>query len=88
MSSRYLTRLMNSFTTVKSVKAVVAAITEAWQIVPETCFMEEHEVFHPPRTSGRRGGVVLFLRKELRPESGGNMASYSTGHSTPVSAII
>ncbi len=66
-----VTSLCNKFdevvTTVKEVNADVIAITEAWQIVPETCNIENYQMFHQLRTDRRGGGVVIFCRKELNP---------------------
>lgn len=68
-----VTSLCNKFdevvTTVKTVSADVVAITEAWQIVPETCKIDNFHMFHQLRTDRRGGGVVFFCRKELNPSN-------------------
>ena len=53
--------------TVSSTGADIVAVTEAWQIVPEVCMMEEYELFHHLRSERRGGGVALFCRSTLSP---------------------
>ena len=66
-----VTSLCNKFdelvTTVKTVRADIVAITEAWQVTPETCTMENYDMFHHLRTDRRGGGVVIFCRRDLTP---------------------
>ena len=37
---------------VRSTCADIVAITEAWQIVPEVCMMQDFQLFHHPRGEG------------------------------------
>ena len=60
-------KLDEVITTVKSVNPDIVAITEAWQVVPETCVIENYEVFHQLRTNRRGGGLVMFSRGYLNP---------------------
>ncbi|XP_076064938.1 uncharacterized protein LOC143038979 [Oratosquilla oratoria] len=43
------------------------AITEAWQIVPEMCNIENFVLFHHLRVNRVVGGVALFCRADLNP---------------------
>ncbi len=54
--------------TVSSTCADIVAVTEAWQIVPEVCTMQDYQLYHHLR-SGRRGGggVAVFCRSTLNP---------------------
>lgn len=52
---------------VRSNCADIVAITEAWQIVPEVCMMQDFQLFHHLRTGRRGGGVALFCRSDLSP---------------------
>ena len=52
---------------VSSTCADIVAITEAWQIVPEVCTMQDFQLFHHLRTERRGGGVALFCRSSLSP---------------------
>ena len=52
---------------VRSTCADIVAITEAWQIVPEVCMMQDYQLFHHLRTERRGGGVALFCRSSLSP---------------------
>ncbi len=45
--------------TVRSTCADTVAVTEAWQIVPEVCTMQDYQLYHHLR-SGRRGGEWPF----------------------------
>lgn len=54
-------------TTVKSVNPDIVAISEAWQVIPETCEIENYQLFHYLRTDRRGGGLVLFARESLSP---------------------
>ena len=66
-----VTSLCNKFdelvTTVKENRADIVCITEAWQITPETCAIDNYDMFHHLRSGRRGGGVVIFCRRELSP---------------------
>lgn len=47
--------------TVREESADIVAITEAWQIVPELCNIENYQLFFHVRT-GRRGGGAALLK--------------------------
>ena len=47
--------------------AEVLAITEAWQIIPETSNISEYILFHHLRTNRRGGGVALYCHEALNP---------------------
>lgn len=53
--------------TVRSTGAGVVVITEAWQIAPEICNIDDYELFHHLRTNRRGGGVALYCRSDLTP---------------------
>ena len=53
--------------TARTVNAGVLAITEAWQIIPETSTISDYILFHRLRTNKRGGGVALYCHKELCP---------------------
>ena len=53
--------------TVCAASADIVAITEAWQIVPEVCSVDNYQRFHHLRKRHRRGGVALFYRSALCP---------------------
>ncbi len=42
--------------TVSSTCADIVAVTEAWQIVPEVCTMQDYQLYHHLRTGRRKGG--------------------------------
>ncbi|MPC79925.1 hypothetical protein E2C01_074482 [Portunus trituberculatus] len=52
--------------TVRSTRADIVAITEAWQIVPEMCMMQDFQLFHL-RSERRGGGVAVYCRSTLSP---------------------
>lgn len=58
-----LSRLDELVTTVRSVKAVVVAITEALQIIPEVSYIIDYKLCHHVPTTGG----VMFSHKELSP---------------------
>lgn len=45
----------------------IVAITEAWQIVPDTINIDNYSLFCNLRTNKRGGGVALFSKNELSP---------------------
>ncbi|XP_076039158.1 uncharacterized protein LOC143024257 [Oratosquilla oratoria] len=53
--------------TVRSTGCDMMAITEAWQIVPEMCNIENFVLFHHLRVNRVGGGVALFCRADLNP---------------------
>ncbi|MPC74709.1 hypothetical protein E2C01_069083 [Portunus trituberculatus] len=53
--------------TVRSTRADIVAITEAWQIVPEVCMMQDVQLFHHLRSERRDGGVAVYYRSTLSP---------------------
>ncbi len=56
--------------TVSSTCADIVAVTEAWQIVPEVCTMQDYQLYHHLRTGrmgGRWGEVAVFCRSALSP---------------------
>ncbi|XP_076067741.1 uncharacterized protein LOC143040545 [Oratosquilla oratoria] len=53
--------------TVRSTGCDMMAITEAWQIVPEMCNIENFVLFHHLRVNRGGGGVALFCRADLNP---------------------
>ena len=53
--------------TVREASADIVAITEAWQIVPEVCGIDNYQLFHHLRTGRRGGGVALYCRSSLCP---------------------
>lgn len=52
-------------TTIKTINADVVAITEARQVAPETCHMEQYDLFHRLRSEKREGGLMMFTRGRL-----------------------
>ena len=52
---------------VRSTGCDVMAITEAWQIIPELCKIDNFVFFHHLRVNRRGGGVALFCRDDLSP---------------------
>ena len=52
---------------VRSNCADIVAITEAWQITPEVCMIQDYQLFHHLRNQRRGGGVALFCRSDLSP---------------------
>ncbi|XP_076033182.1 uncharacterized protein LOC143020617 [Oratosquilla oratoria] len=52
---------------VRSTGCDVMAITEAWQIIPEVCNIENFVLFHHLRVNRRGGGVALYCRADLNP---------------------
>ena len=56
---------------VSSTCADIVAITEAWQIVPEVCTMQDFQLFHHLRTERRGGGwsstVLPLFPQPLTP---------------------
>ena len=63
-----LTNKMEEVTeAVRTTNCDVMAITEAWQIVPEVCNIENFALFHHLRVDRRGGGVALFCRDDLSP---------------------
>ena len=61
-----VTSLANKFdelvATIKMNNCDVVAVTEAWQIIPEICRIENYDMFHQLRRDRRGGGVALFTR--------------------------
>ncbi len=53
--------------TVRSTCANIVAVTEAWQIVPEVCTMQDYHLYHHLRSGRRGGGVAVFCRSALSP---------------------
>ena len=53
--------------TARTVSAGVLAVTEAWQIIPETSTISDYILFHRLRSNKRGGGVALYCHKELSP---------------------
>ncbi|MPC51008.1 hypothetical protein E2C01_044845 [Portunus trituberculatus] len=53
--------------TVRSTRADIVAITEAWQIVPEVCMVQDFQLFHHLRSERRGGGVAVYCRSTLSP---------------------
>ena len=51
----------------RTVNAGVIAITECWQITPETNTISDYFLFHRLRTNKRGGGVALYCHKDLNP---------------------
>ena len=47
----------------------LVAITEAWQIDPDTISISDYHMFHNLRTNRRGGGVVMFAHQSLQPAS-------------------
>lgn len=66
-----VTSLSNKFdevsVIVETTNVDIVAITEAWQIAPETCSLHNYETFHRLRTNKRGGGVVVLCRTDLHP---------------------
>lgn len=56
---------MGTHLNIQVFEANAVAITDVWQIVPETCNMEEYELFYHLRTNGRIWGVLLFCHKDI-----------------------
>ncbi len=54
-------------TTIKSVNPDIVTITEAWQVTPEVCEVENYQLFHHLRTDRRGGGLVLLAKNNLSP---------------------
>ncbi len=53
--------------TMRAVDAGIVAITEAWQIVPEICAVDNYQLFHHLRKQRRGGGVAVYCRNDLNP---------------------
>ncbi|MPC89889.1 hypothetical protein E2C01_084852 [Portunus trituberculatus] len=49
----------------RSTCADIGAITEAWQIIPEVCMVQDFQLFHHLRSERRGGGVAVYCRSIL-----------------------
>lgn len=59
--------LLSKVMSLRSVQGNVVAITEAWQILTDTCYMEDYELFHHLCNNGSGEDIRQFFHKELHP---------------------